>query len=62
MIGCKYTIYWKIDFVLDRSQFKKLMGKTIYTSKQAKTIDQLSNQGQATYPRVMRLRQSKQFI
>ena len=45
MIGCKYAIYLKINLVLDRLQFEKLMNKTIHTSKQSKIINQPNNQG-----------------
>ena len=36
--------------------------KELGTSKQPKTIDWLSNQSQATYPRTVRLQQSEQLI
>ena len=35
------------------------MGKMIHMSKQPKTNEQLSDQGQATYPKAVRLQQSK---
>ena len=41
---------------------KKPIGKTIYTSKQPRTIDWPSNWGQATHPRAIGLWQSKQLI
>ena len=62
MIGCKCIIYLKIDFVLDRLQFEELMGKTIYMSKQLKTINQPSGQDQATHSRAVGLQQSEQLI
>ena len=33
MIEYKYAIHLKIDFVLDRLQFKELIDKTIHKSK-----------------------------
>ena len=62
MVRCKCAIYLQIDFVLDRLQIEEPMGKTIYMSKQPRTIDWLSDQGWATYPRAVGPRQSKWLI
>ena len=62
MIGCKYAIYLKIDFILDCLQFEEPMGKKIYTSKQLRIINWPSNQGQTIYLKTVKLQQSKQPI
>ena len=52
----------KRDFILDCLQFEELMGKNNSFKEQLRTIDQPSDESQATRLKAIRLSQSKRFI